>query len=93
MILDTKPILHDLFSFFKSDDKESDSESLTTTELINGYLNLLELFEVEIKEEFRENIANIAEIIRTANAAEFRLPKCKETHSYSSSKSTTYLIQ
>ena len=78
MILDTKPILHDLFSFFKSDDKESDSESLTTTELINGYLNLLELFEVEIKEEFRENIANIAEIIRTANAAEFRLPKCKK---------------
>lgn len=74
--MDSKAVATDLYKLF-DDDKDN---LVTVTELIDGFLNMLESFGTKIKSEFRESISSIAEIIRVSNKGDLILPKRKIIH-------------
>ena len=78
--MDSKALLTDTFKLLDVDN----SGVISITELITGYLNLLESMQVEIKPEFKESINYIAEIIKVSDRAEASLPKSKQNLYYHS---------
>ena len=71
--MDTKAVVTDLFDLIDADQ----NGDLTIVELLNGYLNMFETMGVSIKQEFKDSIKNIAEIIRISNKADIQLPSSK----------------
>jgi hypothetical protein len=71
--MDAKAVLTDAYKLLDIDN----NGLVTITELVNGYLNLIESMQVEIKPEFKESIQYMSEIIRVSSERnEIALPKC-----------------
>ena len=86
VLLDSKALIGDLFYMFDLDK----NNLVSITEFINGYVKLLELMGVKIKNEFKEAIRHIAEIVKISNKDEANLPKFSDLIQIVSDKLNAY---
>lgn len=69
--MDSKAILTDMYNYFDMDK----TGTLNLTEVLTGFVKMLELMGVKIKSDFKESVSSIAEMIRVSNSGETFLPK------------------
>ena len=70
--MDSKAILTDMYNNFDM----NESGTLNLTEVLTGFVRMLELMGVKIKSDFKESVSSIAEMIRISSSGETFLPKC-----------------